>query len=148
MARPAPLCYLDRMDRAGLVLLVVLAIGCPAPSRGSECQLDAECDDGEVCARDSVCTPASGVRSLTTTWTIRGAAADDTTCATHPEFFISFIGRDYGDQLGYAPVPCKLGRFFIDKLPRRFQAVQLGVEGGPTEIASFGSSDTVAIDVR
>lgn len=156
MARPALLCYLDRMYRVATVhravhravLAVVLGAGCLAPTPSGECHTDPECDDGEVCARDGMCTSAAGVRSLTTTWTIQGAPADATTCAPHPEFFISFIGYDYGDQLGYAPVPCALGRFFIDKLPRRFRAVELGIEGGPTEIASFGNSDSVVIDFR
>ena len=147
MARPSPLCYLDRMHLVATVSAALAVAACVAPTAGGECQLDAECD-GEVCARDGTCTPASAVRAVTTTWTVRGAAADDTTCASHPTFYIAYLGRDYGDRLGYAPVPCALGRFTIDKLPTRFRAVELGVDGGRSEIASFGSSDTAAIDFR
>lgn len=140
-------CYLDRM-RFLLIALGVAASGCLGPSNSGECNVDAECDSGDVCARDRMCTSAASVRAVTVTWTLRGAAADATTCAPHPDLFLTFIGRDHTDTLGYAPVPCELGRFFIDKLPDRFRDVELGVDGGASQVRSIGSGSTVAIDLR
>jgi hypothetical protein len=100
-----------------------------------------------VCARDNACAPAGGVRAVTTTWTIGGAAASTTTCASHPDLFISFIGRDPGDTLGFAPVPCRTGQFFVDKLPDRFRQVELGVEGGVTRFATITSAGTATVDL-
>jgi hypothetical protein len=145
------LCYLEAMRPALLAAALVSLAGCPQGSSGGgggECQTDPECGDSEVCARDHMCTSASSVREVTTTWTIRGAEANTTSCAAHPDLFISFIGRDSGDTLGFAPVPCRNGRFPIDKLPERFRQVELGVEGGPFEIQPISAAGTVAIDLR
>lgn len=140
-------CYSDRM-RLG-VLAVTLLAGCPmgGGSGSGECLNDRDCASGEVCARDSVCTPASSVREVTTTWTVGGAAASTTTCATHPDLFINFIGRDVGDSLGYAPVPCRIGQFFVDKLPERFRQVEVGVEGGISRTANITSAGTATVDL-
>ncbi|MBA3458202.1 MAG: hypothetical protein H0T42_34290 [Deltaproteobacteria bacterium] len=129
-----------------LVLLTALA-GCPT-STGGECNSDPDCGGGDVCARDKMCTSASSVRAVTTTWTINGAEANVTSCASKPDLFITFIGRDASDTIGFTPVPCRIGQFLVDKLPDRFREVELGVEGGASLIRAIGSSNTVAIDLR
>lgn len=129
-----------------LALLTALA-GCPI-SGGGECNSDPECGAGDVCARDKMCASASTVRQVITTWTINGAAANETSCATKPDLFITFIGRDASDTIGFAPVPCKIGQFLVDKLPERFRQVELGVEGGASQVRPIGASNAVAIDLR
>lgn len=129
-----------------LALMTALA-GCPTSS-GGECNSDPDCGGGDVCARDKMCAPASSVRPVTLTWTIGGAAANATTCATKPDLFITFIGRDASDTIGFTPVPCKIGQFLVDKLPDRFREVELGVEGGASQVRAIGSSNAVAIDLR
>jgi hypothetical protein len=127
-------------------LLASLA-GCPNPT-GGECELDGDCGGGDVCARDHMCTASSSVRAVMATWTIRGAAASTTTCGTHPDLYIQFIGDDFGDTLGFAPVPCKLGQFSVDKLPIRFKQVELGVEGGTSDVRTLNAAGTAALDLR
>ena len=121
--------------------------GCPNPT-GGECEIDNDCGGADVCARDHMCTAASAVRAVSATWTIRGAAANTTTCGTHTDLFISFIGSDFGDKLGFAPVPCKLGQFSVDKLPIRFKQVELGVEGGTSDVRALNAAGTAALDLR
>ena len=128
--------------------LLVLVAACGTSGSTGECLDDRDCATGDDCARDKMCTAPDAVRGVTTTWTIRGAAADATTCASHPDLYISFIGRDLGDTFGFAPVPCHLGRFFIDKLPTRYRQVELGVEGGFSSVRSIDANGAAAIDLR
>lgn len=129
------------------VLLGSLA-GCPLSSTNSECQLDKDCGSDEVCARDSTCSAASDVRQVMAVWTIRGGAANVMTCAAHPDLYISFIGADSGDTLGFAPVPCQLGQFMVDKLPSRFKQVELGVEGGTSDRRTIDATGRAVLDLR
>ena len=130
-----------------LLGLLVSVAGCPNPT-GGECEIDGDCGGGDVCARDHMCTGSSEVRAVMATWTIRGADANVTTCGTHPDLYISFIGNDFGDTLGFAPVPCKLGQFSVDKLPVRFKQVELGVEGGTSDVRTLNAAGTAALDLR
>ncbi|MDB4960010.1 MAG: hypothetical protein JWP01_9 [Myxococcales bacterium] len=141
--------YASGSMRPALIAAALFSLaGCPT-SGGSECTTDSSCGTGEVCARDSMCAESSAVRAVVTTWTVQGAEANATTCASHPDLFINFLGRDQGDTLGFTPVPCKLGQFSIDKLPDRFGQVELGTEGGfASEIRSIGSTNSVMIDLR
>lgn len=127
-------------------LLASLA-GCPT-STGAECELDKDCGGGDVCARDHMCTAASSVRAVMATWTIRGAEASTTTCGTQQDLYITFIGDDFNDTLGFAPVPCKLGQFGVDKLPIRFKQVELGVEGGTSDVRTLDAAGFAALDLR
>lgn len=140
-------CYLQPM-RLVIGLAVVALAGCIGPSSSGECTVDTECEDGDVCARDKLCTAPANVRALTVTWTIRGAAADETSCAAHPDLFLHFLGRDFNDTIGFAPVPCRIGQFYIDKLPTRFREVELGVDGGASQTRAIGSGSSVAVDLR
>lgn len=121
-----------------------------APS--SWCQADADCGGGSyVCARDGECLPSTDVRTVHVTWTIRGAAANTTSCSNALHLDISFIvaGDQYADQFGFSPVPCIEGKFTIDKLPNRFDEVQLAKTGDLSGFGEglFGSDGTVALDL-
>ncbi len=133
-----------------ILLATLLAVlpGCPLSSSNAECQLDKDCGSSEVCARDSMCSPASDVREVMALWTIRGADANVMTCGDHPDLYLSFIGNDSGDTLGYAPVPCQIGQFLVDKLPNRFRQVELGVEGGVRDTRTIDASGRAMLDLR
>ncbi len=129
-----------------LLGLLVTVAGCPNPT-GGECEIDSDCASSDVCARDHMCTDAASVRAVTATWTIRGAEANTVTCASHPDLYIQFIGNDFGDTLGFAPVPCRAGQFSVDKLPVRFKQVELGVEGGTSAVRTLNAAGTAALDL-
>jgi hypothetical protein len=132
--------------RALAVLASMAALaGCP---RGDgECTLDTDCTAGAVCTRNSECLPASEVRSVRVTWTIRGEPATVSTCASSPDFYLLFAGTQINDTFGYEPVPCKAGLFSIDKLPRRFVSVEIGIEGRFQENAAFDANGNASFDL-
>ena len=132
----------------GLAALALLAAGagCPADSTPSMCETDSQCGS-DVCARDGECLPASQVRSAKLTWTIRGMTADATTCASSPSFYINFDSSMTGEAFGFAPVPCQEGQFSIDKLPLRFDEVEIGVDARTLQILPIRPDGTVAFDL-
>lgn len=132
------------MRIAALALVAGLA-GCSLTTSGSgaECQNDAQCGD-DVCARSGECLARSGIREVTVKWTVNGAAADLSSCTAHPDLYVQFDGADYGDTLRFAPVPCREGSFFVDKLPRRYAQVELGSEGGAGDVSSIDAASAQA----
>lgn len=131
------------------VVLTVLLAGCPlatGPSTG-ECERDGDCA-GNVCARDSFCYPASDVREVKTTWTIRGNPASPTSCGPVTSLMIGFAGGAAGEEpINYAPVPCEIGQWLMDKLPRSYTTVELGKENGFPQAKSIGASGLVEFDL-
>ncbi|HVK89013.1 MAG TPA: hypothetical protein VM513_33060 [Kofleriaceae bacterium] len=130
---------------AGLALASLLA-GCPSTT-GGECLNDPDCEGSEVCGRDGTCASSSSVRQVTVMWTVNGAPATMTSCAAHPDLFVTFHAGP-GDTLGYAPVPCFTGQFNIDKLPLRFTSAELGVDGSAMSSTKAITGATVAFDLR
>jgi len=121
------------MRYAALALMACLA-GCSlTPGSGGECVSDSQCGE-DLCARSGECLARSSLRSVMVKWTVGSAAADAASC-THPNFYLQFDGSDYGDTLRFAPVPCRQGSFFVDKLPKRYLQVELGFEGGAATIS-------------
>lgn len=110
--------------RRALVLFALA--GCPSSSQPAECTADTDCGTG-VCARTGECLPASSVQRVKVTWTIRGSAAGPATCASSPQLYIQFDSLDPQDLFGYEPVPCDPGQFLVDKLPRRYIQVEMGI---------------------
>lgn len=74
------------------------------------------------------------------TWTVNGGAASTVSCAPQPDFSLTFYGDDFGDELGFTPVPCVTGQFFVDLLPLRFHTVELGIGGRRVRINSDGTA--------
>ncbi len=101
---------------------------------------DAECGS-DICARDGVCYPASSVRVARAKWTIGGAAANTQSCSNQPDLFIGFLGNA-GEQIGFAPVPCRAGQFTVDKLPTFYTAVELGVDNSGAGTTASINSET------
>lgn len=125
--------------------LMACLVGCslvPGTPRG-ECVNDSQCGD-DVCARGGECTARANVHPVMVKWTVDGAAADATTCASHPDLFLQFDGADYGDMLRFEPVPCRQGSFFVDVLPRRYQQVELGVEGATGHVVAIDAGTAQA----
>jgi hypothetical protein len=137
--------------RALALMPLVLLGACVPPGgddapTGGECFVDQECVAGEVCARDGLCWAESEVRSVRTTWTMRGLPADATTCSRSPNLYIEYDGN-VSDDLGFSPVPCELGLFNIDRLPRPFTRVEVGVKNGPWARTTIDVSNEVAFDL-
>ena len=107
------------------------------------CHQDSDCG-ADVCARDGECLPAADVRMVKVTWTIRGAAANATSCAATPDFYLQFDGPTQNDTFGYTPVPCAAGQFSIDKLPTRFDQVELGVDNRFNDVARIAAATGLA----
>lgn len=124
----------------------LLALAACPNNTPAMCETDSQCG-ANLCARDGECLPASQLRMVRVTWTIRGQAANATTCASTPDFYIQFDGSTVQDSFGFAPVPCQEGVFSIDKLPTRFGQVELGVEGGPLTIADIQPDGTASLDL-
>ena len=120
-------------------MLVLACAGCPRGGSGDECVVNSECAADEVCGRDKSCTDPSNVREVTVTWTVNGSPANTQSCESR-DFSLTFYGDDFGDELGFTPVPCVTGQFFIDRLPRRFHTVELGVGGSRVPISSSGTA--------
>jgi hypothetical protein len=108
-------------------LFLLALAGCPKDSPPAECMADSDCGT-QVCARTGECLPATSVEPAKVTWTIRGSAASPTTCAQSPELYIQFDSQDPQDIFGYAPVPCDPGQFLVDKLPKRYIQVEMGID--------------------
>jgi hypothetical protein len=125
--------------------LLALVAGCPTSSgSGGECEVDGQCGD-QVCARDGTCSDAASVRAVKVTWTVNGAAPDAASCIS--DFYIRFEAGDPADSLGFSPVPCALGQYAIDKLPKRFISVELGVDGGTRDVSAIDSNGMAMLDL-
>lgn len=115
----------------------------------SGCASDAACGTGLVCARTGECLAPSQVRIVHTTWTVKGAAASDATCARAPNLSITFLAPG-GDEFGYTPVPCRAGKHTVDKFPSRYTTVSLSREyeysGGPT--GTFDAQGNALLDLQ
>ena len=125
--------------------LLLALIGCSGGS--GNCELDSDCRNGTVCARDGECLPASEVRPIKVTWTIRGVAPNPTLCARAPDLYVLFASTVENDTYGYEPVPCQSGLFTVDKLPRRYISVELGADGVVREAKPFDSQGNAAFDL-
>jgi len=120
--------------------VLLLCAGCPSKDTSGECTVDSDCGD-DVCARDGTCQSPSDVRQVKAVWTIRGMAADATTC-TKPDLYIQFDGPSFGEVIGFEPVPCIQGQFNVDKLPTRYIQVELGPADQPPSDTAIIDADT------
>lgn len=132
------------MRFAGLALMACLA-GCSLTSgTGGECVNDSQCGD-DVCTRGGECLARASVRSVRVEWKVDGASASVTTCDAHRDLYLQFNGTDYGDTLRFEPVACSQGVFSVDKLPKRYQVVELGIQGGTGTVLAI---DPVSAQAR
>jgi hypothetical protein len=109
-------------------LLVMALVVCSALSGCASdppCNVDSDCSDGDLCARNAVCLPSSRIRAVHVTWTVQGMAASETTCTGMEGLNIEFRTSSEYKPLGYASVPCAEGAFSVDKLPTAFTVVRM-----------------------
>ncbi len=104
--------------------VLALLAACGSGATDATCTDDSQCN-GQVCARDEHCYPASQIQAVLTKWSIRGQMASATTCASTPSFYLEYDATD-GTGFGYAPVPCMEGQFNEDKLPAKYAYVSIG----------------------
>lgn len=129
-----------------VALVPLLLAACPSSSTQSECTTDSDCN-GDVCARDGECLPASDIHAVKVTWTIRGSAASASSCAASPDFYIQFDGPDQQDTFGYEPVPCDPGQFTNDKLPKRFSQVEIGIGNRFLDAQPISAAGSASFDL-
>ena len=79
------------------------------------CAQDSDCQAGSVCVRAGQCFPQDQTRSIAVVWTVGGQPASDAACGIHADFTLQF-DSDVGYSYGYAPVPCRAGKFTVDKI--------------------------------
>lgn len=127
-------------------VVVLLLAGCPSSSTHQECMTDTDCGT-EVCARDGECLPAGDIRLVKLSWTIRGSAASPTTCAASPDFYVQFDSPYAGDSFGFEPVPCDQGQFTVDKLPKRYNQVEIGIGNRFLDAAPIDATGQATFDL-
>ena len=136
------------VTRASVLAVVLAACGGGDSGNGNgKCMVDRDCG-GQTCARDGECLPASEIRMVKITWTVRGQQANATNCAGTPSFELSFTSQA-NDFFGYAPVPCVQGQFTMDKLPTFYDAVELDADGSGSYLGAsvIGAGATVSFDL-
>lgn len=124
------------------MLVSVAACGSTGP-----CQVDGDCGAGDRCARNMECLAEAEIRSVRTEWTIDGAPPTAASCARYPSLQIVYTGLYAEDSIGFTPVPCMIGLFTIDKLPTRFNYVELGPEFGVTAGAVIDGEGRAYLDL-
>jgi hypothetical protein len=129
---------------AALALTLALLAGCPY---SSDCVVNDDCGGHDVCARNGECLAPSEVRAVRVTWTIRGQQPSTMNCGAAPNFYILFGSFDYNDTYGYEPVPCASGVFSVDKLPSRYNSVELGADGRFSQMAVFNAQGQATFDL-
>jgi hypothetical protein len=137
------------MRFAALALMALLASAACSltPSGHDECSSDSQCGD-DVCARSGECLARPSLRTVAVKWTINGAPASTSACAAHPELYVQFDGTDYGDTLRFAPVACRDGVYIVDRLPKRYAQVEIGIEGGTGNVQPIDvATSQVALDL-
>jgi hypothetical protein len=135
----------DRDMRFAALALIACLTGCSltSSSSGGECVSDSQCGD-DVCTRGGECLARGNVRGVMVKWTVEGTAASVTSCDTHPDLYLQFNGTDLGDTLRFEPVACSQGQFFIDKLPKRYLQVELGVAGRTGNMVAIDAASAQA----
>lgn len=109
-----------------LVLVLASPLGCLA-GRGDECSSDVDCSDDGECTRTNECVPDGSALRVVVRWTVDGDAptpARPEPCAPVGELEVRFHDpRAEGEN--YRPVPCELGQTVYDKMPPRFDSVEV-----------------------
>ena len=153
--------YARRMRVWQIILASTVSLGAcltPPPDQGGwtgpngdpvdgECHKDTDCPSASVCARDGSCYAPSDVTTVHINWTVGGMPASDATCKNAPDLSVDFEGDGYGG-LGYAPVPCKSGKFTVDKLPAFYSGVTITRDGhGGAGVTGFFVNGSTTLDL-
>jgi hypothetical protein len=110
------------------------------------CAQDSDCSGGEVCARAGSCFPTDQIRQIAVVWTVDGQPASEAACGDHQNFTLQF-DSNVGYSYGYEPVPCRAGKFSVDKMPtvidfvEMFDDSQAGADGSIDESTAQATLD-------
>lgn len=127
-------------SRAPLALLVaswVAAPGCLLGAR-DRCMTDGDCAGGEECTRTAECVTEGTALRVVLRWTVAGEAptpAAPAPCDGIEELEVVFRGAE-AEPERYRPVPCELGQAVYDKMPPRFDRIEViayDAAGGPLD---------------
>lgn len=128
-----PAARIATLRSAPLLALTALAAlgGCAlGPTR---CESDADCG-AELCTRSGEC--ASVVVFVRARWTVNGQPPSEASCAAHPWLSVTFEDRDFDEELTYEPFRCTLGQVTFDRMPARYETVELVARDGDGAIAA------------
>lgn len=92
---------------------------------GTRCESDADCN-GDFCARSGEC--ARELVFVRAQWTVGGQPPTEASCAAHPWLSLTFADDDLGDEITYEPIRCTLGLINFDRMPSRYDYVELAGE--------------------
>jgi len=125
--------------------------GCPV-SGPSYCDRDDQCTGGLTCARSQECLAAAEIRSLTIRWTVDGQPDTAAQCGALGLTDLTITFFDAAGPLSFAPIPCSGGLFTVDKLPVRFDQVELSTydrDGRPyAAMNALGPQDEQVVDLE
>jgi hypothetical protein len=143
-------------------LAVVLGLpwsltGCLAgglADEGESCVSDVDCASDGECTRTGECVPDGRALFVIVRWTVDGDApspSESRPCDQFDELEIRFHDPD-GEPLAYRPVPCELGQAVYDKMPPRFESVELvaydpGGEVVASAEAELGSAGETTVEL-
>ena len=124
--RRAPAQWNIGRHKALVALLLLAPPGCLA-GEGEQCSTDADCADDGECTRTGECVPDGAAVRVSVQWTVGGQTP--TPAAPQPcEPFgdLEIVFHDPGEETtSYRPVPCELGQAVYDKMPPRFESVEV-----------------------
>jgi hypothetical protein len=117
----------------------------PGPGGGAACDTTAACTGTQVCTRNHECLEPAQVHAVLVHWTIRGAPADESACASMGKMSIGFAVSGTGERTGFSPLMCTAGQFFIDVWPTRFDQTTVS---GTSTVPLYGTASLVAGDAE
>ena len=99
---------------------------------GRSCRGQLDCSTDEVCARNHACWPPDQLRAIHAMWTLKGAPASATSCASAPSDLMITFSQSSGEHgdLSFVPVVCAEGKFTIDLVPLGYDRVTLARQSG------------------
>lgn len=141
-------------SRAPLALLVASWIAAPGCLGGrDQCLADGDCEGGEECTRTGECVAQGTALRVVVRWTVAGQGptpAASGPCAGIEELEVVFRGGPAEPQR-YRPIPCELGQTTYDKMPPRYDWVEVNaydsvgerLDSRGAELEPTGESDVL-----
>lgn len=108
--------------------LLVLLVACAEPPAdvavvpSETCTDDVDCGVG-ICARTGECLSSAETMKAQVIWTIGGQSPNEQSCYWSRNVTIEFKSQpevNQGDTWQSGLIACTLGKFTVDRLPRRF----------------------------
>ncbi|HYU15962.1 MAG TPA: hypothetical protein VEL05_07825 [Candidatus Acidoferrum sp.] len=113
--------------RPVFLFVVASPIGQLGCLTGALCTADTDCVEDHECTRTGECVPAGTAIRVVVRWTVNGQAPSPMRpepCEPIGELEVVFHDGSLQPQ-NYRPVPCNFGRTVYDKMPSRFDSVEV-----------------------